>query len=692
MAVFAVVRAAVLASLAVSAGAARLARSKNALEQRANPIRRVVELLKAMQVKVAEEGKKEDELYEKFSCYCKTGKGDLGSAIAMAEDKMPKVTAAIEGAKSKKAQTDSDVSKAKADRSEGKEALATAKSLRAKENAAYGKLSSDFQTDLSALTAAIAAIEKGMAGSFLQTQAAGTLRRLAVDVDMSSVDRDVLTAFLSQAQEYAPKSGQIVGILKEMKDTMGKDLADATSTEEQSIKEFNALSAAKTSQIEALTKEIESKLEVSGNLAVEIVNLEEDLDDTTKTYTEDKKFLSDLNAGCDTKQQEWEERSATRATELVALADTIKILNSDDALELFKKTLPSPTLLQTLVSSREASGNARDALGAARRADPRVALISMALRGGAKSFDKVIKMIDSMVALLGEEQTSDDTKKAYCEKELDTEEDTKKVLETKGSDLEKSIADTKESISTLADEIAALLAGIKELDGQVKEATETREEENAFWKKTMQEDNAAKDVLNMAKNRLAKFYAPKMYQPPAKVERSTMGRISEEMSLAQHAANPGPPPATWGAYQNKNEEHGGVVAMMDLLIADLDKEIAQMTTDEKEAQSEYETFMANAGDKRAADSKSTEQKTNEKAQLEAAQLRLEQEHKGTMQELYNTEMLIKDLHLSCDWLLANFEVRKEARLGEVDSLKKAKAVLSGADYSLTQSALRGVRQ
>jgi len=126
MAVFAVVRAAVVATLAVSADAALLARSQNALEQRANPIRRVVELLKAMQVKVAEEGKKEEELYEKFSCYCKTGKGDLGSAIAMAEDKMPQVAAAIKGSKSKKAQTDSDVSKAKADRAEGKEALATA--------------------------------------------------------------------------------------------------------------------------------------------------------------------------------------------------------------------------------------------------------------------------------------------------------------------------------------------------------------------------------------------------------------------------------------------------------------------------------------------------------------------------------------------------------------------------------------
>merc|ERR1719262_379217 len=244
---------------------------------------------------------------------------------------------------------------------------------------------------------------------------------------MSSADRDMLSEFLSQGQEYAPQSGQITGILKQMKDTMGKELSDATSTEEQAIKDFEALSAAKTAQIEALTQEIESKLEVSGQLAVEIVNPEEDLDDTTKTYNEDKKFLSDLTAGCDTKQKEWEERSATRATELVALADTIKILNSDDALELFKKTLPSPTLLQTLVSSRQSTSSALDALGAARSADPRVALISMALRGGATSFDKVIKMIDSMVALLGEEQTADDTKKAYCEKELDTEDDTKKA-------------------------------------------------------------------------------------------------------------------------------------------------------------------------------------------------------------------------------------------------------------------------
>merc|ERR1719213_1568787 len=266
-------------------------------------------------------------------------------------------------------------------------------------------------------------------------------------------------------------------------------------------------------------------------------------------------------------------------------------------------------------------------------------------------------MIDEMVALLGGEQKDDDDKKAYCEKSLDESEDEKKVLENTIGDLEKSIATTEESISTLAEEIAALLKGIADLDSQVKEATKTREEENAFYKKTMQEDTAAKDILMMAKNRLAKFYAPKMYVPPAKVERSTMGRISDEMSLEQRA-DPGPPPATWGAYATKSEEHGGVVAMMDLLIADLDKEMTAMTTDEKESQKEYEEMMQLSADKRAADSKSMEQKTADKAATEADLLNLKQESKSKGKELYMKEVQLKDLHMECDWLQANFEVRK----------------------------------
>jgi len=218
------------------------------------------------------------------------------------------------------------------------------------------------------------------------------------------------------------------------------------------------------------------------------------------------------------------------AMEMVALADTIKVLNDDDALELFKKTLPAPTLMQLQVTNKQVQTEALQALVGAKNQDPRVALISLTLCGGAKSFEKVIKMIDQMVALLGEEQTSDDDKKAYCEKSLDESEDEKKVLENTIGDLDKSIATTEESISTLAEEIAALLKGIADLDSQVKEATKTREEENAFYKKTMQEDTAAKDILKMAKNRLAQFYAPKMYVPPAKAAQ-VLQLVSDEAAL-----------------------------------------------------------------------------------------------------------------------------------------------------------------
>merc|ERR1719356_693805 len=303
-------------------------------------------------------------------------------------------------------------------------------------------------------------------------------------------------------------------------------------------------------------------------------------------------------------------------------------------------------------------------------------------------------MIDEMVELLGKEQVADDEKKEYCETEIDQAEDDMKVLENEGADLQKAIDNTKESIATLGEEIAALLKGIKDLDQSVKEATQIREEENADHKKVMQEDTAAKEILKMAKNRLAKFYAPKMYKPPAKAERSTMGRISEEMSLEQQQGNdqqevaPGPPPETFGAYQKKDEQSGGCMAMMDVLLNDLEKDMTELETEEKNDQANYEKFVAEAAAKRADDSKSAEQKTSEKAEAEASLVKLEQKKKDNAKETYIKALELRDLHQDCDWLLSNFEVRKEARAGEVDAIKKAKAVLSGADYALVQTRAR----
>merc|ERR1719456_1285470 len=124
-------------------------------------------------------------------------------------------------------------------------------------------------------------------------------------MDITSMDRELITSFLTQGQGsesgYVPASGQITGILKQMIDTMEASLATATSEEEGSIKDFNGLVAAKTKEINALTKGIESKTSRIGELGVQLVTQKEDLDDTTKSLMEDEAFLKDLDQNCKTK-------------------------------------------------------------------------------------------------------------------------------------------------------------------------------------------------------------------------------------------------------------------------------------------------------------------------------------------------------------------------------------------------------
>merc|ERR1719389_1190443 len=184
---------------------------------------------------------------------------------------------------------------------------------------------------------------------------------------------------------------------------MISQLKDVEGDEKEGVLNFELMLKAKLKLVDTLTKAIEDKLMRLGELMVEIVNVKEDLDDTGKALVEDKKFLADMDDTCAKKKKEWELRCKMRSDELLALSDTIKILNDDDSLELFKKTLPSASFLQVTVSSAQMRQQALIALRRGHKSkDYRVSLISMALNSSKVSFDKVIKMIDDMVKLLGE--------------------------------------------------------------------------------------------------------------------------------------------------------------------------------------------------------------------------------------------------------------------------------------------------
>jgi len=148
---------------------------------------------------------------------------------------------------------------------------------------------------------------------------------------------------------------------------------------------------------------------------------------------------------------------------------------------------------------------------------------------------------------------------------------------------------------------------------------------------------------------------------------------------------PGKEPETWDKYEKKSSERStGVIAMIDLLIADLTKETQVMGVEERTAQGDYENLVQESTKKRASTVSSIATKEGEKADAEATLQKTTEEIGETKSAASaNTETLAA-LHSDCDWLLQNFDARKEARQGEIEALTRAKAVLSGVDYSLLQ--------
>merc|ERR1719174_3030133 len=230
-------------------------------------------MLQMMAKKVEAEGKKEAELFEKFMCYCDSNSGALQKSIDDAKTKIPQVESDIKEAEGTKKQLEEDLKNHRQDRTDAKAAMEKATGIREKEHGEFSGENSELESNIDALGRAIPAIEKGMAGSFLQTSGARVLRKLVVSDKVNSLsdyDRQLLASFLSTSatakQGYAPASGEILGILKQMKDEMEKDHKELNADEASSLQSYE---------------------------------------------------------------------------ELLALQDVIKMLSDDDALELFKKTLPS---------------------------------------------------------------------------------------------------------------------------------------------------------------------------------------------------------------------------------------------------------------------------------------------------------------------------------------------------------------
>merc|ERR1719252_501708 len=262
-------------------------------------------------------------------------------------------------------------------------------------------------------------------------------------------------------------------------------------------------------------------------------------------------------------------------------------------------------------------------------------------------------MVDNMIAVLGKEQADDDTKRDYCMAELAKAQDEEKALKGAVANMATEISEKEDDLETVKSEIEALLKGIADLDKMVAEATEQRKEEHSDYTEVTQSNSAALQLIEMAKNRMNKFYNPTLYKAPptTTVSNSPYGFVQ----ISQHSSQPGPPPETFSGEYKKSEGSTGIIAMMSQMARDVEKDTQEAKHQEEDAQKDYVESMGDAATKRADDSKLIVDKEGAKANLKEALASARQLMGSKREQLNIAGDKLNDVHISCDVFLADYD-------------------------------------
>ncbi|CAE7255500.1 CRY2 [Symbiodinium natans] len=651
----------------LGSGVAYKSRSFNSIdaEEAGNPIRKVVAMMEKMGKKIEEEGKHEEDLYDKFKCYCKKTIGELEASIQQQEYN-PVTPSDIEGREAEISSLEQEVSKLKEERISEEDTLKAAEVQRGKEHEHYMDEHAEDTQVVEQISQAQQALKTGASTALLQK--APMLR--AADRHLAAAEKQRLVSFLS-GERMDPS--YVLGILGGMADDTKEEIVSDDKSEDAAVHTFEDLEGSKKVEISTLLEQFERKMKRIGELKVEVVNLKKSMEGAGQSLADDKKMLAELKSSCDAKAAAWEERQETRSKELIALQETVKILDSDESLDLFRSKAASLLQLAKKGDAKDKKDQALElVLKARREGRPELNFLALALSGRKVDFSKIVKKIDGMVQLLKTEQKDDESKKDYCGKEFHEAELKTKSTASAITSLSATVAQSKGAIGQLVTEIQSLQSGLTELDQSVAQAGENRKAEHQEFQELIASNSQAVQLLDLAKNRLNQFYNPSQF-----VDTTTKNPFDPYAFLQASSRKVEAPPDTFdGGYQSKMSESHGVFSMIAQLKADIEQEMALAKSDEATSQKDYEKTLADAAEKREADVTLAQEKAKTKADLETDLSDDKSELANKKKEASVVEQVVGNLHKECDWLLKNFDLRAQARAEEKENLVQAKTVLS----------------
>jgi phage host-nuclease inhibitor protein Gam len=652
-----------------------------AFNEKNRPVTKVINLLKDMQAQLEKEAEEDEETYQKVACWCETNDKEKTAAIADAEAHITDLTSTIEELTATSAKLNTEIKNLEAEIAKNQEALDKATAMRQKELAEFNEEEKDMLQSIGALKSAIIVLSKH--NSFLQVPSeqliniaamlqwqfhkhASLLRGM-----ITPREHKMVTAFVQSPgdyfdaeptfkQSYAPQSGAIFGILKQMKETFETNLSSSQKEEMQSQADYESLKAAKESEIKAGTELKDTKTQELADTDEKNVNAKTDLEDTRNSLSADQKFLMNLKETCQMTDQEWEERQKSRAEEIKGVSEALAILTSDDAHDTFTKTFNFVQVRMRSRATRARDSASKMLFNAAKKySNPRLAALATRVRLDA--FTKVKAAIDDMIAALLKEKADEIKHKDFCTEGLNTNERETELKQRDIEELEAKISDLTTQIDELTKAIATLESEIAEMQTQLKRAGEDREMENKDFQTTVADQRATKELLNKALNVLKPIFDKKFLQLGAKVGQPA-----------------GPPPPPGFKEYKQSAGAGGVMGMMEQIIRDTETLEAEAIKAETDAQKAYESYVKDTNKSIEEKTRSITEKTGEKADADADKVAAEEAKETAMNEAQQLANENADLHKSCDFTLKNFDIRQEARDQEVEALRQAKAILSGA--------------
>lgn len=675
----------VLASLLVVPAVAVTARRNRDGSSKERPVAKVVRMLEDMKVELQAAKETDDKVYEELTCWCTGGTDEKKNAIELGEAKMSDLQSAMGEYGAKVEELREGLATTKTKLREDKAALDTAVAIRMKENKVFHEEEVDMLDAIQGCDNALKVLSKHHSLAQIKEVGKSLQALTAMQLAKDNLGRDkmaVLKAFLQEAedssisrlripgmQSYAPQSGQIVGILSQMKEDFEGDLKNAQAEEATAVSEFTQLKKAKEDELAAGKAQQDQLEQDDAEFREKNAQAYEEYLDTEEQVNTDTEFLRNLKKRCATADEDYAARTKGRLAELEAVAETIAFLNSDEAAGSFDKTV-NTAFLQTASLTVAGKEDARQKASQVLRRTGNAQLALLASSVQLDAFEKVKVAIDDMVKELGKQQKEEVEHRDFCIAETNKNtRETAEMYDTKAL-LETTIADTTKTVEELTKDIDERTKAIAQMQKDMKRASEVREAENGEFQEEVMNQRITQGILQKACDRMNQVYSD------MKVSLEQDGAAPHTQTSAT-ATDPGNGPARFDKYEQSGSGDK-IVKMIEDIIADSKESENEALRSEQDAQSAYENNMKDLNKSITEHNRAITNNTENKAKAEQTLTAAKADFKSTMRELEGLNDVLKSLHNQCDFVVRNFEARQAARSQEMDALNEAKAILSGA--------------